>query len=191
MKAYSYESVDSTNSEARRFAESIDLEAQLSEIQLGVVFISKAQTEGRGQHGKSWLSEEGGLYYSLLVEGALFRENDPHYYVYGVGHVVSDFLDDLTGLPVRLEYPNDVYIADKKVGGILIEFCQCQGRPFAIVGIGINVNQTYFSDSLYLLATSLFLASGKTWDLESIGASLTSRLMNAFQNDDWNTSPPL
>ena len=126
----------------------------------GVVVFAERQTAGRGRLGRRWASAaHEGLWFSLLVRPA------------SVGLEVSDWSRLTTwvavavargieaavpGLRVAIKWPNDLYLAGRKAVGVLIE--SVAGRDgFAIVGIGINVNQLEFPPELAGKATSLRL----------------------------------
>ena len=80
-------------------------------------------------------------------------------------------------LDARIKAPNDIYIRGRKVGGILIE-TRPGKNPFAVVGIGLNVNQCLedFSEELQSIATSLAMVSGKTCEREYVAKSLLGAL---------------
>jgi BirA family biotin operon repressor/biotin-[acetyl-CoA-carboxylase] ligase len=84
-----------------------------------------------------------------------------------VSLAIVHFLSDL-GLKAEIKWPNDIFVNDRKIAGILIEN-QLRGKLFkaAIVGIGLNVNQQLFKTQG---ATSIFLQNGKEFDLvQSLG----------------------
>ena len=101
--------------------------------------ISLEQTKGYGRLGRVWESELGGLYYSMILP---YNKILPII----VGVSVSDILVRYN-LDVRLKWPNDIIVNDKKLGGIL---CQSQGKN-TIVGLGINFsNESYISQAINL-----------------------------------------
>ena len=82
------------------------------------------------------------------------------------------------GIPdSRIKAPNDIHIQGRKVAGILIE-TRTGKNPFAVVGIGLNVNQhpEDFPEELQSIATSLAMTSGKTFERESVATSLLGAL---------------
>jgi BirA family transcriptional regulator, biotin operon repressor / biotin---[acetyl-CoA-carboxylase] ligase len=103
----------------------------------GTVVIAKQQTAGRGQRGKQWQSERGGLYLSLAIAPDLPARN-VHQLTMGIVWGIVDRLRH-EGLPVSIKWPNDLMLADRKLGGILTQTRIAQGRiDRAIVGVGIN-----------------------------------------------------
>ena len=136
-----FESIDSTNSEARRQMETVD---KLS------VFAAKYQTAGRGQRGNKWSSAAGeNLTFSILAplsgdNRINVRAVDQFNITIVSALAVSDLLTKY-GIDNRIKWPNDIYIRNKKVCGMLIE--NILDRDLvgtSIIGIGINLNQTDF-----------------------------------------------
>ncbi|MEW6279512.1 MAG: biotin--[acetyl-CoA-carboxylase] ligase [Candidatus Eremiobacterota bacterium] len=125
------ESVDSTN----RVAE----EAARSGSPEGTVVLARRQTAGRGRRYHTWHSPEGGLWFSVVlrpprVEGLSLL----------AGLACVGALAEL-GVPTELRWPNDLYARDRKLAGILVESRLLGTRPeYAVVGIGLNVNNTDF-----------------------------------------------
>ncbi len=103
----------------------------------GTVVIAKNQTNGRGQRGRKWESATGGLYLSLAISPDLLVPNI-HQLTIGIGWGIADQLRQ-QGIPVSIKWPNDLMLADRKLGGILTETRIYQGKiQQAIVGVGIN-----------------------------------------------------
>jgi BirA family biotin operon repressor/biotin-[acetyl-CoA-carboxylase] ligase len=132
-----FDSIDSTNDEARRRAEAGDL---------GPLWIVAArQTKGRGRLGRSWSSLAGNLHASLLLSGFGPLAIAPQLgFVAGLATIAA--LIDLTGAPHRLalKWPNDLLLDGGKLAGILLEGAQTPqpGAPFGgfacIIGVGVN-----------------------------------------------------
>ena len=103
------------------------------------------QTKGRGQYGNCWKSiPNQNLAYSLAVETSQISlpENILNYYT---AVLVRDFIAKLTENEVKIKWPNDLILHQKKICGMLIEKRKILGRYFYIIGIGINVLQTDFT----------------------------------------------
>jgi BirA family biotin operon repressor/biotin-[acetyl-CoA-carboxylase] ligase len=128
----------------------------------GTVVIAEQQTHGRGRHGRSFVSPPGGIYLSLLLRPHLPVQRLPQLTLL-VAVAVAEAITEVSALPVRLKWPNDVEIYEKKIAGILIESVIQATLPTAlIVGIGINVNTTLaqLPQELHARVTSLFLTAG-------------------------------
>src|SRR5947209_3680121 len=131
----------------------------------GYVVFAESQTKGRGQHGRRWQSAPYlGLWFSVVLRPALTLRESPRLTSL-LAKAISIAITDETGCGTRIKPPNDIYIADRKVAGLLVEGrTENDGSYVAIAGIGINVNQTVedFPAELRGTAGSLQMAAGKT-----------------------------
>ncbi len=103
----------------------------------GTIVIADRQTAGRGQRGRTWNSEPGGLYLSLAIAPDL-SANNVHQLTIGIVWGIAHNLRQI-GLPVAIKWPNDLMLAGRKLGGILTQ-TRISGNKIqdAIVGVGIN-----------------------------------------------------
>ena len=139
------DNVDSTNEEAKRRFHICDNLSVLSAI---------SQTSGRGQKGNVWISETGqNLTFSIILKLSDERTRRIQAYdQFAVSEIaalaVSDYLNSLD-IPAMVKWPNDIYVKDKKICGILIEnMIRGEWLSGSIIGIGLNVNQDTFDPSL-------------------------------------------
>lgn len=150
-----FNAVESTNTEANRLAREGAPE--------GTLIVANAQTKGRGRLGRSWISPPGsGLYLSIILKPDCSPNRFPGLTL-TAGVAVASAIQQI-GMKPQLKWPNDILIADQKVGGVLTEAVFDQRRiDFAIIGIGINVNtkRGELPVSVRSLATSLQLCLGK------------------------------
>ncbi len=125
-----FQEISSTMNEAARQAESGADE--------GTVVVTESQTAGRGRQGRSWVSHEGNLYFSILFRPTL--EALPLISILaGVATVRA--IRTTTGSDPQIKWPNDVMLGGKKIAGILVEsVVQGDTVAYAVLGIGINVN---------------------------------------------------
>ena len=157
------ESVDSTNSYASELLRQI----QLPE---GSVIYTYKQEKGRGQRGNSWESEASKNVALSLILHPSFLSAEKQFLL---SKITSLALADLmaetlkcAGKPskVSVKWPNDIYVNNQKIGGILIENILRESViQTAVIGIGVNVNQEMFSPEIN--ATSLKLLANKEFDL--------------------------
>ena len=100
------------------------------------------QTSGRGRHGKSWDSQIGNLFMSLLLRPTVNRVRWGELSLLSaitVASTLSDFIDNQI---IQVKWPNDVLINGKKIAGILLEVADSNvEEPSVIVGIGINISK--------------------------------------------------
>lgn len=170
QKIFRYDSVTSTNEVLKELA--------MEGFQPGVAVISGIQTKGRGRMERAWESPEGGLWLSVLLDASPeFRENKFGLIPLTVGCAVAETISAVTGLEVRVKWPNDVLIEGKKVCGILGEIVEVEGKHLAIVGIGINANNPVREGYEFSqISTSIAEELGKEADLEELEHVLLAEL---------------
>lgn len=166
-----------------------DAVAALSDARHGTVAACRQQTAGRGQRGNSWEAEPGmNLTFSMLLNpGIEARRQFELSMLVALG--VADCVDEAVaaaGLTAKVKWPNDIYIGDKKVCGILIEN-RLSGPILerAIAGVGLNVNQSkFYSDAPN--PTSLCQVCGRTFDLDEMLARVCNQILSRIDsyNDD-------
>ncbi len=131
----------------------------------GTVVWTPFQTQGKGQRGKSWLAEEG----KSLSFSIIFKPKVSVFQQYYLNKAISlGVCEGITflGLNSKIKWPNDIYVGDKKVAGILIEN-SLRGSLLqeSVVGVGVNVNQDDFTKDLPN-PVSLKQVLQKTFDIE-------------------------
>ena len=142
----------------------------------GSVYIAEEQTAGRGRGNHGWHSEPySGVYVSTLLRPQLVAA-DGLWLSLVTGLAVQHAIENVTGLVTDIRWPNDLLSNGKKVGGILVEMnAEASRIRYAIIGIGINVNQGKFPAEL--------VAKRPRCDLklieESHGKNCWSRYCNA------------
>ena len=158
-----YDTVESTNDEARRL---------LGELDNLSVIAARCQTAGRGQGDHKWHSRSGeNLTFSVVLkfggEGALapLAARDALLITETVTLALRLYLAD-EGIKAHIKWPNDIYVGDLKVCGILIEnILKGPDVDASIIGIGLNLNQTVFPEDIPN-PTSLSLLTGRSYDPE-------------------------
>jgi BirA family biotin operon repressor/biotin-[acetyl-CoA-carboxylase] ligase len=142
----------------------------------GSLVVAARQSAGRGRLGRSWQSQEGGLWFSLVLRPS--SRLAPVVRLALVSAVGSaEGLHEKTGLAVGLKWPNDLHIAGRKVGGILHE----AGQDWVVVGVGINVNQVAWDNELATPPTSLRLETGQVHALEPLLAAVVGRILLRYR----------
>lgn len=162
--------VDSTNNYAAKL---------LSEGKLahGTVILAEHQTAGRGQRGRSWQSVGGKQFTGTYFLKTDFLSVDHLCYLnMGVALAVRGMVQWYTRKPVSIKWPNDIFVGNQKIGGILIETNWKNGQvEGAIVGVGVNISPVQRVGH----AISLEELSGKSPEIFSILDVLNEQL-NAF-----------
>jgi BirA family transcriptional regulator, biotin operon repressor / biotin---[acetyl-CoA-carboxylase] ligase len=139
------------------------------------------QNRGKGQRGNIWLSEAGkNLTCSVIFFPSSLKASENFYLSMTTCLASRKFLQ-LSCNNVQVKWPNDLYVAGKKSGGILIEnTLEKQDVRASILGVGINLNQTEFPSEI-LNATSVLLNSGKKSDIEKSLLTFYSLLVENLQ----------
>lgn len=124
------------------------------DVEEGLIVITDRQTAGRGQRGNQWEAEPGhNLTVSLVLRPTFLQATEQFWLNMAVSLGITDALDPLVGNGLRVKWPNDLYVDNQKLGGILIEnTLQGYTMAWSVIGMGLNVNQTLFQ---YPTATSL------------------------------------
>lgn len=144
----------------------------------GCLVIAERQTQGKGRIGKEWVSPEGGLWFSLILGSSLAPTEIPALsLLMGLG--VTQSVISETNLPCLIKWPNDIWIKQKKLAGILIELSATEIEvKHILVGIGINVNIEH--DLLPLRATSLEIELGRKVSRLSLLINLLERIEELY-----------
>lgn len=145
---------DSTNTQAKKMGE--------EGAEHGTLVVTQCQTAGRGRRGRSWESPEGNVYFTFLLRPEV-EISRASMITLVAALAVAKAVDDVTGLDSKIKWPNDVVANGKKLCGILTESSSdLEYINYAVVGIGINVNQTAFPKEIAETASSLLLEMGHT-----------------------------
>ncbi|PWH86095.1 biotin--[acetyl-CoA-carboxylase] ligase [Brumimicrobium oceani] len=146
--------VDSTNNyAAKRF--------KSGGIDSGSVILTDIQTNGRGQRGREWQSDAfSNLIVSITADLNLWKINSMISLNHLTALAIQSFLLKHTE-NVKIKWPNDIMIKDKKAVGILIESYITSSQRKSVIGFGANINQQNFEAPR---ATSLSLATGKFYN---------------------------
>lgn len=158
-----FKEVSSTQDTAKRFIHK----------QEEIAVSSLRQKRGRGRHGRTWISQPGGLYLSLLLFPRTRLTSIPLLASLAIIKVLEDY--DFSKLSIL--WPNDVLLNNRKVCGIICE----QYKNAIICGIGLNVNIENFPRKLSN-ATSLKIESGKDLDINGIVKQIVGRF-NPLYNE--------
>lgn len=128
----------------------------------GTVVCAESQTKGRGRMGRSWVSPKGkGIYLSVILRPQLAPSQAAQLTLM-TAVAVCEALQKVSGVDVRIKWPNDLLVKNRKVSGILTEMSAEVDRiKFIVVGIGINVNAS--KDDLPPSATSLKVEAKKNF----------------------------
>ncbi len=148
IKLVFYDSTDSTNERAREYARS-------ATEKKAAVFVSREQTAGRGRRGRSFLSEQGGIYMSLLFYPDESVETEKITAEAAAAAALA--IEKSTGIGIDIKWVNDLYVNGKKIAGILTEgeFDKNGKLSYCVLGLGINVYKIEDFSAKMPIATTL------------------------------------
>jgi BirA family biotin operon repressor/biotin-[acetyl-CoA-carboxylase] ligase len=145
----------------------------------GLVLFAEHQTAGRGQRGNRWESTAGkGLWFSMLLRPEIQLSDSGRLTIWAI-EAISDVIRFEFGLAPAIKLPNDVQLNGHKVAGVLVEMRAQNNAPhLAVIGIGINVNQSRddFPAELQDSAISLAMALGRQVDRQNFAVALLRNL---------------
>lgn len=186
-----FDTLPSTN----KYCELLDL----SEIEEFTCFCALKQTDGIGQGDHKWSAEPGkNLTFSIVLHPSFLAPRDHARLMDAISHGICDWVNSQFSIPnsqfsvpnspfsilhsqLRIKLPNDIYVGDKKLCGTLIT-TRIQGAVMAhaIVGIGLNLNQTEFP-SWVPNPTSLRLLTGREYPIETSLEGLLTALRARYE----------
>ncbi|MEO6671373.1 MAG: biotin--[acetyl-CoA-carboxylase] ligase [Ferruginibacter sp.] len=169
-------SVDSTNNYAMAA-----LHAGMAKP--GMAWFAMEQSSGKGQRGKAWISQPGeNILMSVIFQPQALFLSSAFLFNAVVSNTCYSFLTGFMKDEIKIKWPNDIYLRDRKAGGILIEnIYQGATWKWAVVGIGINVNQVAFADSIKN-GGSLKQVTGENYDVIKLAKELHQMIVDAFSN---------
>lgn len=163
----------STNTELKRMA--------AEGAKIGTVLAAQRQSGGRGRLGRSFSSEMGGLYASILLP---FDGRDAGPLTTCAAVVVARAIERVAPISVGIKWVNDLYVGGKKLCGILAESVSREGGACAVLGIGVNLTNK-LPQELSDVATTLFDECQKEISPDSLLDAILCELSD-FENIDYN-----
>lgn len=138
------------------------------------------QTKGKGQYGNTWNSAIGqNLAYTLAVKTESVTHSD-FMFNYYTAIAVQSYLANLTEKIVKIKWPNDIILKNKKIVGILIEKKKVNNKNYFIIGIGINILQEKFDEITN--AGSLLTQTGNRYELKKFTEDFHGYLIEKLKN---------
>lgn len=149
----------------------------------GLCVFAEHQTSGRGQRGKKWESVPGkGLSFSILLRPKIEIKDSARLTTW-VAAMIAETLHDEFDLPATVRPPNDVYVNEHKIAGVLVEMrAQPDAPHVAVVGVGVNVNHSpsEFPEELRGRATSIAIIRRGRLDRHLIALALLRNLDRTY-----------
>lgn len=167
-----FDVTDSTNTEAKRQAESGAPE--------GLLVVADKQESGKGRRGRGWESPSGSNIFMTLLLRPSFAPQKASMTTLVMALGTAQAITEVSGLQAEIKWPNDIVVNGKKVVGILTELAmETDYIQYLVCGVGINVNQAEIPESIRNTATSLYLEGGKKVNR----AGLIQKVMERFEEN--------
>ena len=172
---YTYKTTSSTNEVAKKLA--------LTGAKHGTVVISEEQTAGKGRMGRTFYSPANtGIYMSIILRPNL-TAMDSVLITTASSVAICDAIHKVTGIECQIKWINDIYINNKKVGGILTEAStnfESGTIDYLILGIGINFNnpKDNFPDDLKEIADSLYKGNSNGINRNILCAEILNNILS-------------
>jgi BirA family biotin operon repressor/biotin-[acetyl-CoA-carboxylase] ligase len=150
----------------------------------GLVLFAEQQAAGRGQRGNRWESAAGkGLWFSILLRPNIPINDSGRLTIWAI-EAIADVIRTEFAVEPAIKLPNDVQLYGRKVAGVLAEMRAQENAPhLAVVGIGINVNQSLeqFPAELQSRAISLAIAIHRPVDRQKLAVAILQNLDRTYR----------
>ena len=149
--------------------------------QHGLAVFAHHQTKGKGQRNKQWISAPGkNIILSIIIQPTGLNINQQFLLSMSVAYAVRKFFNNYCKEDTKIKWPNDIYYCDRKAGGILIEnVLQGKEWKYAVIGIGLNINQADFGNNKK--AISLSQITGLYYDTITMAKELKEFIHASYQ----------
>lgn len=150
----------------------------------GTLVIADAQRQGKGSHGRTWLSEADSNIYSSVLLYPVMSEKEMVGMSLATALAIVRVLQTYVSGRVSIKWPNDILLNGKKVCGILAETQKQKDCTFVVIGFGMNVNQQAMPEELKVKASSLYIEEKRTFDRERLLAAILFQLESIYEDYD-------
>lgn len=165
MKHIHFKEINSTNTY---------LKENYSNYENLTIVSAEHQTNGKGRFNRKWIDNDD-LLFSILIKENLVKITDYSLLIAkSIFNVLSKYMNNLS-----IKWPNDIMVNDNKICGILLEAVSTSKIECVVLGVGINVNTTIFSEDLLLKATSMKNILNRNINKEE----LLAEIMICFEKD--------
>ncbi len=172
-KVVDFDVTDSTNTQAKRLAEQGEPE--------GTLVVADEQTGGKGRRGRGWETPHGTSIAMSLILRPHFSPVQASGLTLLAGLAVARGIEQICGVTPQIKWPNDIVLNGRKVCGILTEMSsEINMINYAIVGIGINANQTAFPEDVADIACSVAQVTGQKVNRQRLVAAVTAYLCEYY-----------
>lgn len=148
------------------------------------VVIAGCQTKGRGRLQRSWLSSEGGLYFTIVTKPNIHTVMSPRVN-FVASMIMAQTLQEMFSIDARVKWPNDILIKGKKVVGMLSEM-EAEGDMVTFINIGMGVNINNEPEKIEPMAVSLKKILGKQVARKEILSCFLEKFEKKMKTEDFN-----
>lgn len=177
-----FKKIDSTNNYASQLEKKLsnnknDLKQELD----GTVILSEIQTKGRGRFNRTWISPQGGLWFTIILKSNIKENHLPKITLLSAISITEILKKDYS-LEANIKWPNDINYKGYKICGILTETEKINYNIFLNIGIGINVNiETENLIKVNRKAVSIKNIKGRSVNREILLAKILARFESNYQ----------
>ena len=176
-----FKKIGSTNDEAKSKL------AEIKNFNDSLAIFSEQQTSGRGRSGKTWESPANVNIYLSFGWRSSLKISDLEGLSLATGVVISSHLNPIIGESLKIKWPNDLFLSDKKTGGILVETTSNKKDTSIVIGVGLNVLMSdKVENSIDQDWTSLSIHFGKDFDRNQIAGLMLEALFHLKNNFESN-----
>ena len=173
--------IGSTNDEAKTKLTEID------NFNDSLIIFAEQQTSGRGRRGKTWESPANVNIYLSFGWHSSLKISDLEGLSLASGVEISHHLDPIIGESLKIKWPNDLFLSEKKTGGILVETISSKKGTSIVIGVGLNVLMSdKIENSIDQDWTSLSIHFGKDFDRNKIAGHILEALFHLKNNFETN-----
>jgi len=176
-----FEEIGSTNDEAKTKL------AEINNLNDSLAIFAEQQTSGRGRSGKTWESPANVNIYLSFGWFSSLKLIDLEGLSLASGVEISKHLEPIIGESLKIKWPNDLFLSEKKVGGILVETISNKKGTRIVIGVGLNVLMSNKVESCIDQDwTSLSINFGKDFDRNQIAGIMLEALFHLKINFETN-----
>jgi BirA family transcriptional regulator, biotin operon repressor / biotin---[acetyl-CoA-carboxylase] ligase len=149
----------------------------------GGAWFSYEQTHGKGRRGNVWRTEKGkNIILSIAADTRFLTVYQQFHLNIATSLACLDFFGKYAGDETKIKWPNDIFWNDRKAGGILIEnIIKGNTWLWAVIGTGININQTEFNLDAVFKPVSLKQITGKEFDVLELAKELHEAILKRYE----------
>ena len=144
-----------------------------------IVVVADSQTKARGRFNRKWHSKKGGLWFSILIKTKNIENIQYITFISALSVVKS--IKQIAKLETKIKWPNDVHYMGKKLCGILTESI-LGNENLIIIGVGLNLNQSYFANEIKNIATSLKIIKNKNFSKDLFLKNILTNFADIYEN---------